>query len=466
MMNMNMRVTTAFLAVLAMPVTGFVSKLTPQVQSLPETSTTLYYRDDVPPIGSAPKWETPNDFDQFLTQCTIQSFTFLLKTLRDDHTIRWLDDFTSPVYEKAEPAETEPVLAPANPKVSLAQAAQSALLEVEKDLLQGQDFQGKVQPRTKTPPGLPNVPVAKFDQQSKKFFPPASLLTMLEEKIATKNAFAALAQAKLLATAKKKQQPPTIFYDDLSDLPSSSASDNDDEEEMFTSEFTLLDEPPVPPVSNTGIESLYTPKGLPKNQINPPIVRKNDPPPKNHFAPYGTKPTSAPKNPFSNYQPIANQPPPPPPPQNNNEAPPVKKNFSPFGNIPKSVPHNHRTGGFMPVPQTSPLFGGGGPKQESQDASSQAQSQPPSKSIGSVLKYHGLGILNNTRFPTSEAYFQQLLDQPKEFLLIESPNPRFPDIELDIDPASVCRRMVSVREQIAREFEHDLQVIADMGGKL
>ena len=243
---------------------------------------------------------------------------------------------------------------------------------------------------------------------------------------------------------------------DFPDL-SSTASDV----ELFTSGEEILDDVPEPPISNTGIDALYTSTGLPKKQNNPPIVRKSN------FAPYGSKPKAVPPTPFGRYQPggpaAKNQA------DETSEAP--KQSFSPFGNKPKAVPHNKYTGGFAPVPKTSPLYGGGGGSASASDDKSSNKvedstpGQPPKEIPGSVLKYHGLAILNNTKFPTWDSYFEQLLDQPKALLLIESFNPAFPDIELDIDPAALCRRMISVRTQIAKEFEHDLQVIADMGGK-
>ena len=81
-----------------------------------------------------------------------------------------------------------------------------------------------------------------------------------------------------------------------------------------------------------------------------------------------------------------------------------------------------------------------------------------------LLQYHGLAALNTTIFPTWDAYFQELLQQPSESFVVESNQAHIPDYELDIDPASLCSRIISVREQISKEFVRDLQVIADMGG--
>lgn len=84
-----------------------------------------------------------------------------------------------------------------------------------------------------------------------------------------------------------------------------------------------------------------------------------------------------------------------------------------------------------------------------------------------LLLYHGLAAMNTTRFPTWESYFSQLLQEPELLYVVESANPVVPEYDLEIKPASLCSRMVSVREQIAREFVgKDLDVIARMGGKL
>jgi hypothetical protein len=83
-----------------------------------------------------------------------------------------------------------------------------------------------------------------------------------------------------------------------------------------------------------------------------------------------------------------------------------------------------------------------------------------------LLHYHGLAALNATLFPTWDAYFGTLLDQPKVWYTITSNRAYIPDYQLEIVPASLCSRLVSVREQIAREFAKDLDVIsASMGRK-
>jgi hypothetical protein len=78
-----------------------------------------------------------------------------------------------------------------------------------------------------------------------------------------------------------------------------------------------------------------------------------------------------------------------------------------------------------------------------------------------LLTYHGLGAINTTIYPTWISYFEKLLQTPGVTYVIESNRPNIPTYELDINPPSLCSRIISVREQIAREFVHDLDVIAE-----
>lgn len=78
-----------------------------------------------------------------------------------------------------------------------------------------------------------------------------------------------------------------------------------------------------------------------------------------------------------------------------------------------------------------------------------------------LLSYHGLHAMNTTRFPTWESYFSELIEQPQEIFIIESSFKQFPDYELEINPVRLCTRLLSVRQQIAREFVKDLDVIAE-----
>eukprot|EP00536_Pseudo-nitzschia_multiseries_P011336 jgi/Psemu1/205555/e_gw1.380.34.1 len=82
-----------------------------------------------------------------------------------------------------------------------------------------------------------------------------------------------------------------------------------------------------------------------------------------------------------------------------------------------------------------------------------------------LLKYHGLAAMDTTRFPTWESYFEEMLQQPSDRWIIASDRPHVMDYTWEIDPSSLCSRILSVREQLSREFAKDLQAVSDMGGQ-
>lgn len=96
------------------------------------------------------------------------------------------------------------------------------------------------------------------------------------------------------------------------------------------------------------------------------------------------------------------------------------------------------------------------------DAMHETQMERPIK----LLTYHGLAALNTTLFPTWESYFIKLLQEPGVTYSIESSRPYVPNYELEINPASLCSRLISVREQLAREFVNDLDVISEISGQM
>jgi len=90
------------------------------------------------------------------------------------------------------------------------------------------------------------------------------------------------------------------------------------------------------------------------------------------------------------------------------------------------------------------------------------------KRIGSkMLRYHGLSALNTTMFPKWDSFFTTLLEQPDAVLMISTPKDvgrrAYSEFDIDIEPARLCTRILSVREQIAREMAGDLKAIANMG---
>lgn len=73
-------------------------------------------------------------------------------------------------------------------------------------------------------------------------------------------------------------------------------------------------------------------------------------------------------------------------------------------------------------------------------------------------------------FPTWDSFFTQLLEQPDTVLMISTPKDvgrrLYSEIDIDIEPARLCTRILSVREQIARELTGDLKAIAKMGQQI
>ena len=93
------------------------------------------------------------------------------------------------------------------------------------------------------------------------------------------------------------------------------------------------------------------------------------------------------------------------------------------------------------------------------------------KSLGSkLLNYHGLAAMNTTIFPEWDSFFINLLEQPDTVLMIKTPvslgHREYSEFDIDIEPARLCARILSVREQLAKEMTLDLERIADMGQQL
>lgn len=94
-------------------------------------------------------------------------------------------------------------------------------------------------------------------------------------------------------------------------------------------------------------------------------------------------------------------------------------------------------------------------------------SSPLSRLGSKLLNYHGLSALNTTMYPEWDSFFTTLLEQPDTVLLIKTPEEMgkraYSQFDIDIEPARLCTRILSVREQIARELAKDLKAIATMG---
>ena len=380
-----------------------------QQQQQPTTSTTLYYRDDVPPIGSSSTWETPNDFDQFLTQCSIQSFLFLLDSLRDDQTLKWLNDFTAPVVLQQQQQQssnsttavsTAPPKTTKRPKVSLEQAARSAVTNTDQ-LMARAIAEGRKKKKTTTKKAVEKKKTPTFRNKKTK-----SKKTKSHKKKKTSSSSTLSLASMTLLDERASSQAAFAAYAKMMELL---CQDDPEEDEC--------------PVTNTDISALYAPpfSGIPRKQ-------PGSTGPKNSYAPFESKKTISAATPK-----FARTP----------------------NNTPKESVHSKKPAlPSLSVPDT--------PQKPMEAAPTDAVVAAAQDK--DILKYHGLAMLNCTRFPTWDAYFETLLIQPKEYYTIESPHPNLPSYDLDIEPTSLCSRMLSVRTQIAAEFEHDLDVIANMGG--
>ena len=106
-----------------------------------------------------------------------------------------------------------------------------------------------------------------------------------------------------------------------------------------------------------------------------------------------------------------------------------------------------------PIPEAAPDFNTGA-----------ASPIDPDKPQSKLLQYHGLSAINMTLFPTWDSYFKTMLLQEKESWIITSPQAYVPSYDWEVNPASLCARLISVREQLANEWVKDLAIIENMGG--
>lgn len=101
---------------------------------------------------------------------------------------------------------------------------------------------------------------------------------------------------------------------------------------------------------------------------------------------------------------------------------------------------------------------------EGQEESNESSAVENDKRLSSrLLYYHGIAGLNSTIFPTWDAYFRSLLEEPGTQFVVESNNRVVREFTVDIEPASICSRILSVREQIAKEWVRDLDVVISRG---
>ncbi len=89
--------------------------------------------------------------------------------------------------------------------------------------------------------------------------------------------------------------------------------------------------------------------------------------------------------------------------------------------------------------------------------------------------YHGNGAINTTKYPTWDSVLYDMMNQPNTHVIVSAKrrgrghggwsknNPfleeRYVEFKIDIRPASLVQRILSVRSQLASEFERDLDII-------
>ena len=82
-----------------------------------------------------------------------------------------------------------------------------------------------------------------------------------------------------------------------------------------------------------------------------------------------------------------------------------------------------------------------------------------------LLRYHGLAAMDTIVFPTWDSYFELMIEEPTDTWIIASEQSHIPNYTWNLDPMSLCARILSVREQLSKEFLYDLQVVSNMGGQ-
>jgi len=95
-----------------------------------------------------------------------------------------------------------------------------------------------------------------------------------------------------------------------------------------------------------------------------------------------------------------------------------------------------------------------------------------------LVYYHGTGAIDTVLFESWDSYFLKMMEQPDDFITVQARrrgrgnggwsknNPylqdRFVEFRIDIRPSSLATRILSVREQLAREWFKDLDLVIMM----
>lgn len=314
------------------------------------------------------EWKLANDFPIFLNQCTIQTFVFLLKSMKDPHTVKWIDEFTQPIVEvkKSEMQKLADAIAKEAAKKNkgtksalAAKAAQSASALVA------------------------NTEESYLEETSRK----PKYFSSSWRKMA-----AATSKEEDIELTRKQVEKLNQFFD------------NDENSYSATKATTAVFSIAFSAAEEIGSKNtIATTKSI-ASSIKGSVIAED-----------GGDENEAKDGENEDDHDIA-----------------AVSLSSVYGDERETNSNDHIDNGFI---------------------------------NSKLLSFHGLNVVNTTMFPTWQSYFEALLKQPIQTFVIESWAAYVPEYELDINPPSLCTRMISVREQIAKEFVNDLGVIAVMGNR-
>lgn len=324
-----------------------------------------------------------NDFKMFLTQCSIQSFMFLIRSMRDPQTVMWLEEFTQPAIVQKETGFPDVVILEDSRMVDDAAAESTEDCGAVITLYVGALSAGSV------------APSAATDALS----------------------------AGLAAPSAATGAAITSYLDSLSRNSPTKASTPTSAAAVTSYLNTLSSKVIKAPSSPKAIASYLD--AISSGNVSLSSTRA------------GARKTSY-------LDALSNRPTP----------------VSGEAGVPSNTDMLNRA---APVSAGSQDYSDQASEEDDNCPTEEPRNIKEPRKSSKLLQYHGLAALNSTLFPTWNSYFEELLKQPSESFIVESSSSHIPDYEFDIDPSSLCSRIISVREQIAKEFVRDLQVIAEMG---
>lgn len=99
-----------------------------------------------------------------------------------------------------------------------------------------------------------------------------------------------------------------------------------------------------------------------------------------------------------------------------------------------------------------------------------------------MLQFHGTGAFNITRFENWDSFLMEMVERKKEVVVVSAKRrgagtggwstnnpylkPRYVEYDIDIDPPSLASRILSVREQLSKEWTTDLDLVVKSGDVL